>query len=66
MEFRHEVLPTKINVAERLIAVRLRDQEELALDEHIALTDALRALQVLLSSLDGQPKPQSSGKDKIA
>ena len=50
MEFRPEFLRSKIVVAERAIAARLRGPEKPNLEEQIALNDALRALEVLAPS----------------
>lgn len=52
-------LPAKINIAEKAIAARLKDEQQPDLDERIALKDALRALRVLL----GEAKPKPSRPD---
>lgn len=41
-------LPTKISVAERAIAVRLKERPEPGPEERLALNDALRALEILI------------------
>ena len=43
-----ESLPAKINVAERAIAVRLKERPEPGPKERLALNDALRAMQILI------------------
>jgi hypothetical protein len=62
-------LASKINLAERVISARLKDPDELDLNERIALKDALRALQVLIfethSRLGDPGRPQKpNGSDQ--
>jgi hypothetical protein len=47
MEMRPRFLPGKINAAERTIAARLADPQQLELDERLALCDALHSLRSL-------------------
>jgi hypothetical protein len=46
-EFRPERLPEKVKTAERAIAQRLCDPQELGVHEHLMLANALRALRVI-------------------
>jgi hypothetical protein len=48
VEFRPEVLPMKVNAAQRAVAAGLTDLDPLEIDERIALQDALRSLRVLI------------------
>jgi hypothetical protein len=57
METRPQLLPAKINAAERAIAARLHDAASPDLNERIALQDALRSLQVLFKELERQRPP---------
>jgi len=47
LEMRPRFLPGKINAAERAIAAKLSDPQELQLDERLALSDALQSLHSL-------------------
>lgn len=47
LEMRPRFLPGKINAAERAIAAKLSDPQQLELDERLALRDALQSLHSL-------------------
>jgi hypothetical protein len=62
-----ENLPRKISVAERAISARLLERKTFALDERIALGEALLALHRLLCDLtDEDLKEESSDEEDIA
>jgi hypothetical protein len=60
MEFRPEVLPIKVNAAQRAVAARLTDPNPPELDERIAIQDALRSLRILI------PEPTQYKKKGVA
>jgi len=64
MELRRELLPSKINAAERAISARLCDQQPLDLAEQSALQAALRALRILLPEQTGST--EKAAKKEIA
>lgn len=60
-------LPTKISIAERAILARRKELHSLDRAERIALDDALRALQVLISEATSRPAEYNRGeKEDIA
>jgi hypothetical protein len=61
-ELRPEVLPYKINAAEKAIAARLKDPQRPDPAEHLAITDALRALRMLMP-VRAEEKHQTDKQD---
>jgi hypothetical protein len=62
-----EALRSKIDIAERAIAARLRDQPQPDADERQALTDALNALCVLIAEINPKSaRPEENKKKDIA
>lgn len=57
LELRSEMLPLKVNAAERAISTRLRERNPPDLEESTAIRDALRSLDVLF------PEQRRNGGD---
>lgn len=62
-ETRSEVVPLKVNSAQRAISARLRDKNPVAPDEHIAIREALQSLGALFPE---QNEPHKESQDKKA
>ena len=61
-----DLLPAKINVAERAIAARLKDPEEPSSEERVALNEALRALRQLTSETQPSKEGVKGKNEEIA
>jgi hypothetical protein len=65
-EFRPDVLPQKVNEAQRAIAARLRDKTAADNEEQLAIRDALQSLRVLTGERTPAKQEPSGLKKDIA
>jgi hypothetical protein len=65
IELDAEALALKVSAAERVIAERLREIDQLDIEEHTALRDALRTLHILMPRRSDSETPRVE-KERIA